>query len=104
MNFRWQLRIAAAGLALASRAAISQAMSNDSLECSGHLVSVGETLRGVLLECGAPTASQHHFYNSRRGRGSADQWTYERQGSFPRVLLFQNEILVSVVAVSRFRD
>jgi hypothetical protein len=68
------------------------------------LVRVGETLRAVLLECGKPSSSTHRFVKSRRGQGDVDVWTYEREGSFPRVLSFDRGALVDITTPSRFRE
>jgi hypothetical protein len=104
VDFRWRVGIAAVGLVLVFRTETSRADWDDTLECRGHLVNVGETLRGVLLECGSPTLSKHHVNKSPRAHGRVDEWTYERYGSFPRVLIFQNELLTSITAISGFRE
>jgi hypothetical protein len=79
-------------LAYLSWLGTSSAVSYDGLHCPGHLASLGETPRDVLSECGAPSASTHRSYKSRQ----LDVWTFERGGSFPRVLRFENGRLVSI--------
>lgn len=90
--------------ALALLAAPSRADSYDGMECGGHLVSLGETPQMVWQECGRPSYQAHHHYYYRGRHGDQDVWTYQRFGSFARVLQFNNGVLVSLAAVSQFRD
>ncbi len=101
---RWYAALGVGVVALCVWATPSSASPDDSLQCGDHLVRVGETLGAVLLECGQPTAATHRFVKSRRGRGSVDVLTYERDGSFPRVLSFDCGALTDITILSRFRD
>ena len=96
-----KLSAAAAGVALWLFPGTSHA-AFDGMDCAGHLVALGETPQMVGQECGQPSYSKHHTYYYKGKHGVQDIWTYQRYGSFARVLQFDNGVLVSVAAVSPF--
>lgn len=96
-----KLSVAAAGVALWLLAGTSRA-TFDGMDCAGHLVALGETPQMVGQECGRPSSSRHHTYYYKGKHGVQDIWTYQRYGSFARVLQFDNGVLVSLAAVSPF--
>ena len=103
MNRSGKLAVVATGFALSSFAATSRA-AFDGMDCAGHLVALGETPQMVDQECGRPSFSTHRTYLYKGKHGVQDFWTYQRTGSFARVLQFDNGVLVSLAAVGPFRD
>jgi hypothetical protein len=81
-------------------------VGNDGMSCGGTLIALGDTPDRVLHLCGGPTSAKHWLLKWQvKGRtltGSLDIWRYERYGSLPRLLRFENGVLVSLVAVSSF--
>jgi hypothetical protein len=96
-----KLSVVGAGLAFCLFASTSGA-AFDGMDCAGHLVTLGETPQMVGQECGQPSDSSHHTYYYKGKHGVQDIWTYQRYGSFARVLQFDNGVLVSLTAVSPF--
>jgi hypothetical protein len=75
-------------------------IANDGLSCAGTLVELGDTEERVLRLCGTPTSASHAVAQARGKTTTVDIWRYERYGSFPRLLRFQNGILFSLAAGS----
>lgn len=103
MKISGRLAIVAMGSALALFAATGRA-AFDGMDCAGHLVVLGETPQMVDQECGRPSFSTHRTHSYKGKHGVQDIWTYQRSGSFARVLQFDNGVLVSLAAVGPFRD
>ncbi|HWZ88055.1 MAG TPA: hypothetical protein VNW92_04375, partial [Polyangiaceae bacterium] len=53
----------------------------------------------VIRLCGAPTSAGHSVVKWRGKTSVLDTWRYERYGSFPRMLRFENGVLVSLAAI-----
>ena len=76
-------------------------VANDGLSCAGTLIQLGDTQDRVARLCGAPLKATH-WVNRWHGKiGVLDMWRYERYGSFPRLLRFEDGVLVSIAAISR---
>jgi len=75
-------------------------IANDGLSCAGTLVELGDTQERVFRLCGAPNSASHSVAQARGKTTTVDIWRYERYGSFPRLLRFQNGILFSLAAAS----
>jgi len=54
------------------------------MECSGNLVSVGDTEQQVLATCGEPTARREN------------RWIYQREGDLPKILIFGNGVIMEI--------
>ena len=71
--------------------------ANDGMSCAGTLIQPGYTLEQVLRLCGTPTSTRHWGAGKS---GWLEMWRYERYGSCPRMLRFENGVLVSIAAIS----
>ena len=75
-------------------------VANDGLSCAGSLIQLGDTQDRVVRLCGAPSSARQWLFKWTGKPGVLDMWRYERYGSFPRMLRFENGVLVSIAAVS----
>jgi len=84
----------------ARRGPVGFVVANDGLSCAGTLIQLGDTPDRVARLCGAPLKATH-WVNRWHGKiGVLDMWSYERNGSFPRMLRFEDGVLVSIAAIS----
>jgi hypothetical protein len=99
MGYRLLLAFAAASSLFVARTAHA-----DSTICRvGSLVETGQRVYEVLSHCGNPSWSQSYDVPSWRGSHTwVDEWVYDLgRGSFPRLLRFENGILVRIFVLSR---
>jgi hypothetical protein len=84
------------GLALVAVASPVRA-GGEGGECApGRLVSTGDTMAYVYTHCGPPASASTSFHTWRNTQTRVDQWVYSLgEGTFPRLLYFQNGILTS---------
>ncbi|WP_437873905.1 DUF2845 domain-containing protein [Sorangium sp. So ce363] len=73
------------------------------MRCGGRLVELGMTKAEVTARCGAPshqtTRYEERVVEGRRVLDTVDDWTYQLgPGTFPRLLEFRNNRLVSLRA------
>jgi hypothetical protein len=87
--------LVSAGFALPARA--------DGGMCApGRMANTGDRIEYVADHCGPPTYASTTYGTYRRSVTRIDEWTYDLgPGSFPRVLLFHNGVLISIREVSR---
>jgi len=74
-------------------------VADDGLSCAGTLIQLGDTQDRVFSRCGEPTGARHWVLRARGKTSILDLWRYERYGSFPRLLRFENGVLVSLSAI-----
>ncbi|WP_437315849.1 DUF2845 domain-containing protein [Sorangium sp. So ce385] len=73
------------------------------MRCGGRLVELGMTKSEVAARCGAPSHQTMRYeeraVDGRRELVTVDEWTYLLgPGTFPRLLEFRNNRLVSLRA------
>ncbi len=82
------------------------AQQHDGLRCGNRLVELQATKADVIGRCGEPLSKDQHVES--RGRPpqvvvvNIEEWTYKPDnGSFTRLLRFENNRLVSVQALAK---
>jgi hypothetical protein len=93
------LPFAAAALVVAAAlaAAPARAGGEGGMCAPGRLVSTGDTIDYVYVHCGPPARASTRYAHWRNTTTRVDEWVYDLgDGSFPRLLYFQNGVLTSV--------
>jgi Protein of unknown function (DUF2845) len=95
------------GIVLFKGAPVPAHASDDGLRCGMRLVTLGDRTLEVVEKCGQPKSRSSRYEEHPRSDGGRDfvyveEWLYRLdEGSFPRLLTFENGMLTSIRALSR---